>query len=117
LELSDQVAVMSAGRIEQVDTPQKLYAQPSSRFVFDFLGQVNVFRGERSDSTLAQGDAWVRLPDAAGATSLQLYMRSHEVRLQTMPNFRCASYRSVWSAQRFGWSCPRLAVPVKIHGR
>ena len=85
LELSDQVAVMSAGRIEQVDTPQKLYAQPSSRFVFDFLGQVNVFRGERSDSTLAQGDAWVRLPDAAGATSLQLYMRSHEVRLQATP--------------------------------
>lgn len=85
LELSDQVAVMSAGRIEQVDTPQKLYAQPSSRFVFDFLGQVNVFRGERSDSTLRQGDAWVRLPDAAGATSLQLYMRSHEVRLQTTP--------------------------------
>src|SRR5690606_1792593 len=84
-ELSDQVAVMSAGKIEQVDTPQKLYAQPSSRFVFDFLGQVNVFRGERSDSTLRQGDAWVRLPDAAGATSLQLYMRSHEVRLQTTP--------------------------------
>src|SRR5690554_7505334 len=41
-------------------------AQPSSRFVFDFLGQVNVFRGERSDSTLCQGDAWVRLPDTAG---------------------------------------------------
>ncbi|PRB79920.1 sulfate/molybdate ABC transporter ATP-binding protein [Pseudomonas sp. MYb185] len=87
LELSDQVAVMSAGNIEQVDSPQKLYAQPSSRFVFDFLGQVNVFAGEVEEQVLRQGEAWVRLPQPpqAQAQALQLYMRSHEVHLQTMP--------------------------------
>jgi len=85
LELSDQVAVMSAGNIEQVDSPQKLYAQPSSRFVFDFLGQVNVFAGEVEEQVLRQGEAWVRLPQPPQAQALQLYMRSHEVHLQTMP--------------------------------
>lgn len=85
LELSDQVAVMSAGRIEQIDSPQKLYAQPSSRFVFDFLGNVNVFAGEAAEQMLRQGDAWVRLPQRPASSSQQLYMRSHEVRLQNTP--------------------------------
>src|SRR5690554_5142787 len=85
LELSDQVAVMSAGRIEQIDSPQKLYAQPSSRFVFDFLGNVNVFAGDAEGEVLRQGDAWVRLPDVPNAATQQLYMRSHELRLQDTP--------------------------------
>ena len=83
LELSDQVAVMSAGRIEQIDSPQQLYAQPSSRFVFDFMGNVNVFAGEADGEVLRQGEAWVHLPEAPAAAQQQLYMRSHEVRLQS----------------------------------
>lgn len=87
LELSDQVAVMNAGTIEQVDGPQQLFAQPSSRFVFDFLGHVNVFSGEADGQRLRQGDAWVHLPEPAGAgvQALQLYMRPHELRLQAAP--------------------------------
>ncbi len=87
LELSDQVAVMSAGRIEQVDNPQHLYAEPNSRFVFDFLGHVNVFAGEQQGALVKQGDAWVRLPAAARAQEgpAQLYMRPHEVALQSIP--------------------------------
>lgn len=83
LELSDRVVVMSAGRIEQVDTPEALYAKPDSRFVFDFLGLVNVLHGELAGDRLASGDAWVRLPEAATASGeAQLYLRPHEVRLQ-----------------------------------
>ena len=83
LELSDRVVVMSAGRIEQVDTPEALYAKPDSRFVFDFLGHVNVLHGELAGERLASDDAWVRLPEAATASGeAQLYLRPHEVRLQ-----------------------------------
>lgn len=85
LELSDQVAVMSAGTIEQVDSPQRLYAEPDSRFVFDFLGHVNVFDGRLEEQVIRQGEAWVRLSEPVASKDLQLYMRSHEVRLQTMP--------------------------------
>lgn len=84
LELSDQVAVMSAGRVEQVDSPQNLYAEPGSRFVFEFLGQVNVFAGELQEQTLTNGNAWVRLPSSATDATGQLYMRPHEVQLQSM---------------------------------
>ena len=43
LELSDRVAVMSAGRIEQFASPQVVYEEPATPFVFQFLGHYNVF--------------------------------------------------------------------------
>jgi sulfate/thiosulfate transport system ATP-binding protein len=43
LEVSDRVAVMRDGAIEQVGTPQEVYEQPASPFVFQFLGHYNVF--------------------------------------------------------------------------
>ena len=41
LSMSDHIAVMSAGRIEQVGTPQEVYLRPRTRFVAGFLGAVN----------------------------------------------------------------------------
>lgn len=88
LELSDQVVVMSQGQIEQVDTPTRLYANPASRFVFDFLGHVNIISGSVSDGWLQQGNARVAVPGAAATPDAQLYLRPHEVRLQVEPDDR-----------------------------
>lgn len=41
LSISDRIAVMQAGRLEQVGTPEELYVQPRTRFVAGFLGAVN----------------------------------------------------------------------------
>src|SRR5699024_7785822 len=57
LELSDKVVVMSAGSVEQVDTPEQLFAHPGNRFVFDFLGEQVVFSGEAQGNQLVNGDA------------------------------------------------------------
>lgn len=45
LSMSDRVAVFNRGRIEQVDTPQQLYARPATAFVADFVGGSNVLEG------------------------------------------------------------------------
>jgi spermidine/putrescine ABC transporter ATP-binding subunit len=45
LTMSDRVAVMRRGRIEQVGTPAELYEAPASRFVADFLGESNFVEG------------------------------------------------------------------------
>src|SRR5581483_1327048 len=45
LSMSDQLAVMNAGQIEQVGTPQDVYLRPSTRFVAGFLGAVNWIDG------------------------------------------------------------------------
>ncbi|MBS7538245.1 ABC transporter ATP-binding protein [Ancylobacter lacus] len=42
LNLSDFIAVMNAGRIEQYGTPEEVYARPATRFVADFVGEANL---------------------------------------------------------------------------
>jgi spermidine/putrescine transport system ATP-binding protein len=64
LVLSDHVAVMSAGRFEQVGTPQELYYQPQTPFVAGFVGANNRLTG-----TAARADGhFVELESAQGLT-------------------------------------------------
>jgi spermidine/putrescine transport system ATP-binding protein len=46
LALSDRIAVMNAGRVEQLDEPSRLYGFPRNRFVADFIGKINLLDGE-----------------------------------------------------------------------
>jgi spermidine/putrescine transport system ATP-binding protein len=48
MTMSDRIAVMRAGRIEQLGTPEELYEQPRSRFVASFLGVSNLLVGTLS---------------------------------------------------------------------
>jgi len=45
MSLSDRIAVMNNGRIEQLGTPAEIYEAPRSRFVADFIGDTNIFEG------------------------------------------------------------------------
>ncbi len=45
LSMSDRVAVMSAGRVQQVGTPEEVYRRPGNRFVAGFVGRVNLIDG------------------------------------------------------------------------
>lgn len=46
LTMSDRIAVMNKGAVEQVGTPREIYEQPTSRFVTDFIGESNILEGE-----------------------------------------------------------------------
>jgi putative spermidine/putrescine transport system ATP-binding protein len=45
LVLSDRIAVMNGGTIEQIGSPADVYSRPANRFVADFIGQSNIYRG------------------------------------------------------------------------
>jgi iron(III) transport system ATP-binding protein len=45
MTLSDEVAVMNTGHVDQVGPPREVYEDPRTRYVMDFLGQVNHLRG------------------------------------------------------------------------
>ncbi|ACM05577.1 ABC transporter ATP-binding protein [Thermomicrobium roseum DSM 5159] len=69
LTMSDRIAVMRDGRIEQIGTPRELYEQPASEFVASFIGESNFLMGrlERRDghAYLVTEDGWrVAIPDA-----------------------------------------------------
>jgi spermidine/putrescine transport system ATP-binding protein len=51
LVMSDRIAVMNAGKIEQVDTAERIYEQPRTRFVAHFLGGCNLVSGQVKDVT------------------------------------------------------------------
>ena len=42
LTMSDRIAVMNAGRIQQIDSPREIYHRPHSAFVADFMGEANI---------------------------------------------------------------------------
>ena len=68
LTLSDRIAVMNHGRILQEGTPEEIYERPRSRFVADFIGQSNFFRGEVREAgrvTVVRDDAGLVLRCAA----------------------------------------------------
>src|SRR5438128_1931417 len=46
MTMANRIGVMDAGRLEQVATPRELYEAPASRWVAEFVGDVNLFEGE-----------------------------------------------------------------------
>ncbi|RQH00072.1 ABC transporter ATP-binding protein [Natrarchaeobius oligotrophus] len=70
LAVSDRLAVMNRGRLEQVGTPQEIYHEPETRFVAEFVGDNNVFDGtvratNDGRTTVAVGDATFELASPA----------------------------------------------------
>lgn len=82
LEMADRVAVLRAGRIEQIDTPERLYGSPANAFVHGFLGESLQFA-----AAITKGEARFTEPGIAPlATELAdgaviAVIRPHEIRL------------------------------------
>jgi spermidine/putrescine transport system ATP-binding protein len=60
LTMSDRIAVMSAGAVQQIGTPRAIYETPVNRFVADFIGETNLLAVDVQD--VAKGVATVTLP-------------------------------------------------------
>ena len=89
MTMSDRIAVMRDGRIEQLGTPEELYERPRTTFVAGFLGVSNLLDGEvvgrdadLVDVRLGDGST-VRAPaqDLDGATSVRIGVRPEKLRV------------------------------------
>jgi len=58
LEVADRVAIMNHGRIEQIGSPAEVYENPANAFVYQFIGDVNLFHERAAVS--GTSDAYVR---------------------------------------------------------
>lgn len=73
LSMASRIAVMDKGAVQQIATPSELYEQPSSRFVADFIGKVNLINAQVVSSTAkklvcdAKGLGKIELPHAGKA--------------------------------------------------
>jgi sulfate transport system ATP-binding protein len=85
LEVADRVAVMNQGRLEQVGTPQEVYDNPASAFVYNFLGNVNLFHGRIDSGRARIGEMDVELTGAAGDGPALGYARPYEMHITREP--------------------------------
>ncbi len=88
LAISDRIAVMRAGRVEQVDAPRAVYEAPATAFVASFVGATNLLRGAvvRRDGAIADvlvGSMTIRarLPHARSLDRVALSLRPEALRL------------------------------------
>ncbi len=61
MTMSDRIAVMSKGRVQQLGTPVEIYERPSNRFVADFIGESNFLEGKIKK--LSPSEACVYVPE------------------------------------------------------
>ncbi len=93
LTMSDRIAVMNAGRVEQLGTPRQVYEQPRTRFVADFIGTSNVLtvRADRvvdGAAVMEVGDDQrlvVPLRGAQPSGALEVTVRPEKIRIDTEP--------------------------------
>ena len=77
MSMSDRIAVMNAGKVEQFSTPAQLYARPETEFVATFIGSLNRIEGRFRNGAIVAGDGVVGIrpedvifsPLAPGGTS------------------------------------------------
>ncbi len=89
LSMSDRVAVMSAGRIHQVGTPEEVYRRPADRFVAGFVGDVNrlparLLGREGDTAQVAAGACHFTVPAAplaglAPGAAVELFLRPEQL--------------------------------------
>lgn len=109
LELADRVAVLNHGRIEQVGTPEEVYDNPASHFVFDFLGRGCALKGRFTPQGFVPDGANRAFPAAVRPQGEGVaYVRPHDWRVCAADEGVPAEVRG---ARRLG---ARLAVEVLI---
>lgn len=87
LEVADRVVVMNEGRVEQIGTPQEVYHQPANPFVYNFLGNVNLFNGRVHDGVPVLGESAKEGPgpETAEGKRAIVFVRPHLMELDYEP--------------------------------
>jgi sulfate transport system ATP-binding protein len=81
LEVADRVVVMNEGRVEQIGTPDEVYDHPASPFVYQFLGDMNIFHGRVHNGSARIGGWEVALPEHLDTEQAAVYVRPHDIEI------------------------------------
>ena len=81
LEVADRVVVINQGKIEQSGSPQEVWENPASPFVYGFLGDVNLFHGRANEGLVHMSGIEVDAPEADDAKNAKAfaYVRPHDL--------------------------------------
>ncbi len=125
LALSDQIVVMSRGRVEQIGTPREIYETPRTRFVADFIGASNLLAG--SVASASSDGVVVRVgnlslmsshgADVASGQAITVLIRPERVRLILPADDRPESNLLAGRVVDVVYLGEDLQVSVEVEGR
>lgn len=83
MEVADKIVVLNKGHIEQIGTPDDIYNNPASPFVYDFIGQVNLFHSRVDNGWAHIGDYKLPAPEHNQIQdhAAIAYVRPHDIEL------------------------------------
>jgi spermidine/putrescine transport system ATP-binding protein len=133
MAMADRIAIMNAGRIEQVGTPTEIYSRPRSRFVANFIGESNFFEvtldpATPGIATLRDGSkvGCPRNGVVPGTTAATLMVRPESIHVARPAEAQPGSLRATTVQTSFLGSYTRVAVRcdaveepvlVAVHGK
>lgn len=88
LAISDRIAIMAKGQIEQLDYPEEIYRNPRTVFAASFVGTSNHFKGKLTSPSAGicqVAGSTLRIPDTTGLsenTQVLVLVRPEEITLQ-----------------------------------
>jgi len=92
LTMSDRIAIMYGGNLEQIGTPKEIYEKPESKFVADFIGESNIFYGVANrvgndvlTVTLENGNVTVIDPQVKDNEIIYVLVRPENIKLSKEP--------------------------------
>jgi spermidine/putrescine transport system ATP-binding protein len=123
LTMSDRVAVMNAGRIEQCDTPEQIYRRPRTAFVADFVGEANLLlcrvaavQGKQARIETRSGEHFITRIDGnealAAGEEIRLVIRPESISIDS-PEGLCGTVDEVM----FSGATAKLAVELSDGSR
>jgi sulfate/thiosulfate transport system ATP-binding protein len=83
LEVADRIVVMNHGIVEQIGSPQEVYDHPASPFVYQFLGNVNLFHSRAEDGYTKLSELGMNLTEhqQAQPNPTVAYVRPHDIEI------------------------------------
>jgi sulfate transport system ATP-binding protein len=95
LEVADRVVVFNHGRIEQAGTPGEVYDNPATPFVYEFLGNVNLFQGRISRGMAEVNGRRIAAPehDDVEDAAATAYVRPHDIDVSAHPSEQALAAR------------------------
>lgn len=110
LEVADRVVLMNQGQVEQIGTPEEVYHQPATPFVYGFLGAVNLFQGRHQNEGIHVGEdnlvhaqtVFKGQPSVSEGAEVLAFARPHEIEIHAEEGFTAGLPAKVARVMRFG---------------
>jgi len=112
MALSDRIALLKDGGLEQVASPREIYARPATSYTAEFIGQTNLLRANIKDGVATCGSLQWPSTQPAGAALFSLRPESIHLSADVPPPSGAVRFRAVVRQQIFSGSSEHLELEL-----